>query len=290
MTASVHRPHASIRRHAPTNAARQRQSGLTVLELMIALSIGLLLVAGIGTIFVGSSQTYRVQEDQARIQEAGRYAIETLGRSLRQAGYWNVPLAVEDTSSGTPPAVSFGGTPLGGAKGDPGDATATPPIPATDERITVQYDWTAGHRDCENNTGTAGDLVQESYSLNGGALRCDGEITAAPGAPGAGSVLIDNVEDMRILYGLDTTGDQAANRYVDAGNVANWNQVVSVRACLLIRSPNIGITTAAQRYLNCAGALGQDTTATAFTTAADSRLRRAFVATFNLRNRVNTMP
>lgn len=66
------------------------QGGLTLVEMLIAISLGLLLLFGIGTIFVGSNQTYRVQEENARIQEAGRYALEILGRNLRQAGYADI--------------------------------------------------------------------------------------------------------------------------------------------------------------------------------------------------------
>ena len=46
----------------PEMTFRLGQAGMTLLELMISLSLGLLLVAGIGTIYVGSNQTYRVQE------------------------------------------------------------------------------------------------------------------------------------------------------------------------------------------------------------------------------------
>jgi len=100
--------------------------------------------------------------------------------------------------------------------------------------------------------------------------------------------LLSNVEDLQLLYGIDLTGDQSADRYT--ATPANWNQVVSARVCVLVRSPNTGVVAGNQNFLNCAGALGTAAAGAEFTNAADTRLRRAFVATFNLRNRINNLP
>jgi len=249
------------------NIGATRQAGLTLLELMISLTLGLILLTGIGTIYVGSNQTYRVQEQNARIQESGRYAIEILGRSLRQAGYWNMPAGS---------ALPVVGTAI------------TSAAPAT--TVTVQYDGVVGDHDCEGTNVTAamvaaatppGSIViQDAIRLNGNNLECDGNVDATVDH----QPLVSNVEDLQFLYGIDTTNDRSADLYTAAPG--NWNRVVSVRACVLIRSEEQGITTSAQSFLNCAGALGTATGAAALTAATDSRLRRTFVATFNLRNRV----
>jgi type IV pilus assembly protein PilW len=97
---------------------------------------------------------------------------------------------------------------------------------------------------------------------------------------------VDNLEDLQILYGIDTIGgDKSADQYVAAPG--NWGQVVSARVCVQARSPN-NVNNAPQRFLNCGGALGTATGGAAFTTAGagDLRLRRTFIATINLRNRV----
>lgn len=65
-----------------------REDGLTLVELMISLVIGMLLVAGMIALFVGGSkQTYRNQEQLARVQENARYAFETLSFDVRMAGF-----------------------------------------------------------------------------------------------------------------------------------------------------------------------------------------------------------
>jgi len=56
------------------NIRHPRQQGLTLVELMIAMVIGLILIAGVIQIFLSSQQAYRTQESMSRIQESGRFA------------------------------------------------------------------------------------------------------------------------------------------------------------------------------------------------------------------------
>jgi len=63
------------------------QRGLSLVELMVAMTIGLLLTAGIGYFYLGSSQTFRAVDDLSRIQESYRYALDFVGTDIRQAGY-----------------------------------------------------------------------------------------------------------------------------------------------------------------------------------------------------------
>lgn len=61
-------------------------SGFTLIELMIAMAIGLIATIGIVTLFDGTSRTNRLQEGLARLQENGRYAALRLEDDLRMAG------------------------------------------------------------------------------------------------------------------------------------------------------------------------------------------------------------
>jgi len=69
------------------NIRHLRQQGLTLVELMIAMVIGLILIAGVIQIFLSSQQAYRTQESMSRIQESGRFALEILARDIRQSGF-----------------------------------------------------------------------------------------------------------------------------------------------------------------------------------------------------------
>ena len=62
--------------------------GFSMVELMIAMVITLILLAGIGQIFLSSKKSYTIQGSLSRIQESGRYAMDVLTQDLRRAGYW----------------------------------------------------------------------------------------------------------------------------------------------------------------------------------------------------------
>lgn len=63
------------------------QAGLSLIELMIAMTLGLFILAGILTVFITNKQTYIVQQGIAHIQESGRFATTHLAHDIRLAGY-----------------------------------------------------------------------------------------------------------------------------------------------------------------------------------------------------------
>ncbi|MCP1726272.1 type IV pilus assembly protein PilW [Natronospira proteinivora] len=67
--------------------ARKAQSGLTLVELMIAVAIGSVLMIGVIQLFSGMRGAYSLNESMSRVQENGRFAIEYLSSDLRMAGY-----------------------------------------------------------------------------------------------------------------------------------------------------------------------------------------------------------
>ncbi len=66
----------------------KKQAGLTMLELMIAITIGLLILAGLVTIFANASNTQHEVRRTAQQIENGRFAIDMLTQDLRLAGFW----------------------------------------------------------------------------------------------------------------------------------------------------------------------------------------------------------
>lgn len=64
-----------------------RQGGFSLIELMIGMTLGLLIMAGLVTVFVQSSQTRDEIERNNRQIESGRYAMSLLTEDLRMAGY-----------------------------------------------------------------------------------------------------------------------------------------------------------------------------------------------------------
>lgn len=66
----------------------KKDRGFTLVELMVALAIGLLLTIGVVQIFSASRSTYQLDEGLARAQENGRFAIEFMAREIRHAAHF----------------------------------------------------------------------------------------------------------------------------------------------------------------------------------------------------------
>ena len=113
--------------------------------------------------------------------------------------------------------------------------------------------------------------------------------TGAAGGPslfrvenlGAPLELIEGVENMEILYGEDTVGnDTIAETYVNAGAVSNWDNVVSVRLSLLFQTVDENFSNAVneQTYAMAEGT---------YDPVDDRRRRRVVTNTIQIRNRSN---
>lgn len=63
------------------------QRGFSLIELMIAMTIGLIVLAGVGYLYVESRQAFRSMDNLSRMQESARYALDTMARDIRMAGY-----------------------------------------------------------------------------------------------------------------------------------------------------------------------------------------------------------
>ncbi|GAB1596400.1 PilW family protein [Lysobacter claricitrinus] len=66
--------------------AARRQRGVSLIELMIALVLGVLVVAGAGAVFLSNKRTFGASETLNRIQENERASFEIMSRDVREAG------------------------------------------------------------------------------------------------------------------------------------------------------------------------------------------------------------
>lgn len=177
------------------------QRGLTLIELMIAMLLGVFLIGGVLQIFVSTKQTYRMQENLARLQENGRFAMNFLERDIRMAGY-------RSCLSYTVPS------PIAGVNDDGLDSL---------DSVTLQYSTDA----CPGNPTTIIYSIQDGANGQPSLWRNDG----------VDRELIEGIENIQILYGNDTNSDSAPNYYVPAGTAGlNMATVVSIRIRLLLSS------------------------------------------------------
>ncbi len=357
-------------RRVPTPA--HRSLGITLVELLVAVAVGMLLIAGVIQIFVGNSQTYRFNESLSRIQENGRFAIEEITRDVRMAGYYGCArrtTTVNNTLVGMPPSFdpmvgiqgweannTAVGDPLalnfaaatanvtGGGWASSGTAplNAFQAVPESDI-LRIWRGDEVGTRLIATGVGTAttvanprlsdGDLVllsdcldldivractvvtgggESDLDMNGGcvpgtdvalglrsrvgglAMRLTGSIyyvgkrgdnaDAPPalfrrrlngnGLPGPAEELVEGVENIQILYGVDTSNNGQLDDYVPGDAVVDWLDVLAVRINLLLVSIDDNLVDA-----------GQQIQFNGPQNPGDRRLRQNMTTTIALRNR-----
>lgn len=72
-------------------ADRHSQCGLSLIELLIALVLGLAVLVGLSSVYVAVKQSFRFQETTGRLQEDAAFALDSIAKDLRMAGYAGCP-------------------------------------------------------------------------------------------------------------------------------------------------------------------------------------------------------
>lgn len=67
---------------------KHRTLGYSLIELMVAITLGLVLLAGVIQVFINSEQGYAVQQSTSQYQDSARYAVEYLDRNIILADFW----------------------------------------------------------------------------------------------------------------------------------------------------------------------------------------------------------
>jgi type IV pilus assembly protein PilW len=275
--------------------ARQ-QSGFTLIEIMVALLLGLLVISGVIQLFISTQQSARVQQAASRLQEDGRIALLFLNRYIRLAGYttnpwdngetvWN-PVIGDRGFAATGVFTQAVGQVLTGGDNNINNR----------DSIRIRYQGAADGSitDCLGNIVPVNQMADITFSIsdltnNERSLWCTDNTAATP----TPQPLVGGIQDMQIWYGLSpAAGRDVAGRltggataYVRAGLVpaTQWNLVTSVRVSLLLRSVDDRLTLEEQSYtfppLNDDGTIN-----TTLTNPNDRRLRYVMGTTINLRN------
>ena len=110
---------------------RQRsQQGYSLIELLIALVLGMAVLVGLSTVFVTVKQTFRFQETSGRMQEDGVFALDSIAQNLRMAGYAGC-VGIKKTKAG----VLFPESLL--ESGDPDGINGPNPLATIDSAIEI---------------------------------------------------------------------------------------------------------------------------------------------------------
>ena len=239
-----------------------RQKGLSIVELMVAMLITSFLILGVTQIYIDNKRTYLAQSGHADAQDNSRFALYTLEQWLLKTGYRTWP---QDGREIAFPYQAAG-------SGCPTFLAGQTVLPTTSGKgICFRYQRSSTDEvDCLGATISTTDAIVTRLELDTDTneLQC-----AAQGK--AAQTLVSDVADIGFSFGVDANDDRLAESYV-ASPPANAVPV-SVRAALLQRSANNGVALAQQVY-------HFPLSASATTTASDTRLYRSAQTTVTLRS------
>lgn len=283
----------------------QTQRGVTLIELMVGITIGLLTVAvAMGALMVSRGVSGTVS-DASLIQQQGSYAMRVIGLQLRQAGSLRLNLdpGTSTTESSYLIASAFEADykdPDSSSFSVKNDTIKGKSAPGTDEyALSVGYrnyvepvfisaSATSLHRNClgQNNNNS---LILSAFQLYTPAsdparreLRCAGPASTAS-TPTGPQAIINNVANFQVRYLLqdNTVRGDSTIKSVDASGVTNWAQVQAVEVCLVLYGNESIDMPAGSAYTDCDGTAVNMTTLTG---TRNKRLHIAFRNTFQLRS------
>ncbi|HQU79001.1 MAG TPA: PilW family protein [Azonexus sp.] len=278
-----------------------RAKGFTLIELMVALVIGLLVTLVVLQAYLGGLGTQRAQTDAARAQESSRIAFDLLAHSLRQAGYKNPKAPGLGFCDSTTERIATINDP---ATISPTAATlvgSTVTIANNSDAVKVRYfgeglpvaPFTTDNsiRDCLGNPVAPNVLAEDTFFVAADANN-NNEPTLfcyTTNAATRGNVpLVAGVESMQILYGDDNDADGIVNRYIHGGSISAPNNIRSVKLSIIARTPGASAVDRSAQQINHFGAdyssVASGDAGMIFTTPSDGRTRRHTSTTIALRN------
>ncbi|MBC7438290.1 MAG: PilW family protein [Bdellovibrionales bacterium] len=300
-------------------SSKGAQAGFTLIEMMVALTIGMFLVGALIVTYLGNARSSRASIALTQMSEDGQAALGILTQSLRQTGY-----NPRQPVTGDAYDLKLGGLTLFAC--DTGFFSISAAMPlltcaagVAPGAIAVAY---LGDRfngimtsdgkvsDCvgsgivptiDTPTGASYTVVQNRFYLAKGSLMCAGNGGVNPFT--TPQPLVDNVVELKVSFGVSapTGTDTLATGYLSASEVGpltsavgvfnnasfialapvdRWGKVVSARVCVVMQSSVVVLEGGSANQPQYNDCNG------ILRTSSDGRLRRAFAATVLLRNRV----
>jgi len=181
-----------------------RQKGLSLIELMISMVLGLIVISALFNIFAGTKRSSEFSDGLMTMQENGRFGIATLQQSLRLAGFSS------DSTTVLPPFDIAAGS---------------------ESSIVVQK---MASFDCNGiSTAAVGGIAVNTYSFDEGnsIISCRGNSDKA-----SDMTLIEGVDGFRVLYGMARLSTSDADRYVSYDESIDPALIKSIRVAILVNS------------------------------------------------------
>ncbi len=157
-------------------------AGTSLVELMVALAIGLFLILAAITVYSRGRSVHRTFETVARLQETARYALDVVEADVRMASYWGLTSRPESITN----------------RARPGDAApaeltvAASTIEACGSNWAIDLDQYAGGWNGADGYGLACDAYQDRYREGTDGLIVRRGAASAPGALAGGRLYVQS--------------------------------------------------------------------------------------------------
>lgn len=193
------------------------QAGMTLIELLVAMTIGAITVGGAYKIYNDSRRTYELVKEVAEIQDSGRLALFRLTRLIRQAGFCTN--STRDSTGGPIKAADATNCKRANANTKAIDGLEND----TDaDSINIRYEAASTNgkpyvHACNGEKVANGNDVVNMIYVESNNLLCLGWQDDNSGSkPLPPITMVENVSDMQILYGIDEDENNVADCYVNA--------------------------------------------------------------------------
>jgi type IV pilus assembly protein PilW len=190
------------------------KKGVTLIELLVALVIAAITLAGIYRVFISQTQTYAVQDQVVEVQQNVRGAMDILLRDLRMAGFDDDNLNSKYNDGTSIRVLNPFTTPL------------------NDHAITVTYEY------FDRTVGPSGEyqLHTLAYAVDGSSNLVRTRTVTKPNKTSQTTTepLLPNVTGLDFTYGVDDNDDDALDSWVPAASVG-VRRVIAVRVVLTAR-------------------------------------------------------
>lgn len=232
---------------------RTTPAGLALIELLIAMALGITLVSAVLQFMIANNNTYKLNGDISRIQENGRIALDVLVRDLQMAGYRQ-----PKTAGGRIPHFFLRRCNNTAANADqPADDNAIDACLLEgggnrSDRIAIQLDPPPDdgtETDCLGNTHLPShSILVNVYTIarNNGisSLYCRGydasdERWLGPSA----QPLVDGIDSLQILYGVAASSDapNSVTKYISGDSLGDddWSNIRAAKVAILVSNGTI---------------------------------------------------
>lgn len=248
-------------------SVRWRQGGMTLVELMIALTIGALISLGAGSLLGIANASYAAQLDAAALDDGGRYALDLIARAVRQAGLrdWEAidpGVAPDPLQAPRIHGIDAHSLPRTGSA----IANPLPDAANGSDVLALRYHGAGlapdGDGSAVNCAGFPVHASEDGWSIFYVAKNAQGDAELRCKYRGASAwsadAIVAGVDTFQVLYAVDTDtpADGVANLYLNADAInardaafapgsdlaehTHWKRVLAVRVALVLHGTRPG--------------------------------------------------